>query len=103
MTTRPPAEIGMSLDEVDTPALIVDLDAFERNLKRLADRIAGRGVRLRPHAKTHKCPVIALKQVASGRSASACRRSAKPRRWSMAACATCSSPTKSSGGRSCAG
>ena len=41
MTTRPPAEIGMTLDEVDTPALIVDLDAFERNLKRLADRVAG--------------------------------------------------------------
>jgi 3-hydroxy-D-aspartate aldolase len=66
MTTRPPAEIGMSLDEVDTPALIVDLDAFERNLKRLAERVAGRGVRLRPHAKTHKCPVIALKQIELG-------------------------------------
>ena len=34
MTTRPPAEIGMSLDEVDTPALVIDLDAFERNLRR---------------------------------------------------------------------
>ena len=66
MTTRPPAEIGMSLDEVDTPALIVDLDAFERNLKRLAERVAGQGVRLRPHAKTHKCPVIALKQIELG-------------------------------------
>ncbi|MGD9615819.1 MAG: DSD1 family PLP-dependent enzyme [Alphaproteobacteria bacterium] len=65
MTTRPPAEIGMSLDEVDTPALIVDLDAFERNLKRLAERVRGR-VRLRPHAKTHKCPVIALKQIELG-------------------------------------
>src|SRR3954463_1264420 len=66
MTTRPPAEIGMSLDEVDTPALIVDLDAFERNLKRLAERVAGQGVRLRPHAKTHKCPIIALKQIEAG-------------------------------------
>jgi D-serine deaminase-like pyridoxal phosphate-dependent protein len=66
MTTRPPAEIGMSLDEVDTPALVIDLDAFERNLRRLADRIAGHTVRARPHAKTHKCPVIALKQVESG-------------------------------------
>ena len=65
MTTRPPAEIGMSLDEVDTPALIVDLDAFERNLRRLADRVQGK-VRLRPHAKTHKCPVIALKQIELG-------------------------------------
>src|ERR1700675_4014752 len=66
MTTRPPAEIGMSLDEVDTPALIIDIDGFERNLCRLADRVAGSGVRLRPHAKTHKCPVIALKQIELG-------------------------------------
>src|SRR5271165_1945153 len=66
MTTRPPAEIGMPLDEVDTPALIIDLDAFERNLVRLPQRIEGRNVRLRPHAKTHKCPVIALQQVARG-------------------------------------
>src|SRR5215831_512572 len=66
MTMRPPAEIGMPLDEVDTPALIVDLDAFERNLRRLADRIAGSPVKARPHAKTHKCPIIALKQVELG-------------------------------------
>src|SRR5690349_8029319 len=66
MTTRPPAEIGMTLEEVDTPALIVDLDAFERNLRRLPDRIADHPVRARPHAKTHKCPVIALKQVELG-------------------------------------
>ena len=66
MTTRPPAEIGMPLDEVDTPALVIDLDAFERNLRRLAERIAGSPVKARPHAKTHKCPVIALKQVELG-------------------------------------
>ncbi|HZT88905.1 MAG TPA: DSD1 family PLP-dependent enzyme [Stellaceae bacterium] len=66
MITRPPAEIGMPLDEVDTPALIVDLDAFERNLRRLPERIEGGTARLRPHAKTHKCPVIALKQVELG-------------------------------------
>jgi D-serine deaminase-like pyridoxal phosphate-dependent protein len=66
MTTRPPAEIGMSLDEVDTPALLIDLDAFERNLRRLAERVKGSAVRLRPHAKTHKCPIIALKQIELG-------------------------------------
>ncbi len=66
MTTRPPAEIGMSLDQVDTPALVIDLDAFERNLRRLPERISGTGVRARPHAKTHKCAVIALKQVELG-------------------------------------
>jgi D-serine deaminase-like pyridoxal phosphate-dependent protein len=74
MTVRPPAEIGMSLDEVDTPALVVDLDAFERNLKRLADRVAGTGVRLRPHAKTHKCAVIALKQMELGAVGVCCQK-----------------------------
>ena len=74
MTIRPPAEIGMPLDEVDTPALVVDLDAFERNLRRLADRVAGSGVRLRPHAKTHKCAVIALKQMELGAVGVCCQK-----------------------------
>src|SRR5690348_6634631 len=74
MITRPPAEIGMPLDEVDTPALIVDLDAFERNLRRLADRVKGSGVRLRPHSKTHKCPVIALKQIELGAVGVCCQK-----------------------------
>jgi 3-hydroxy-D-aspartate aldolase len=74
MTTRPPAEIGMSLDEVDTPALVVDLDAFERNLRRLPERIAGTGVKMRPHAKTHKCPVIALKQMELGAVGVCCQK-----------------------------
>jgi 3-hydroxy-D-aspartate aldolase len=74
MTVRPPAEIGMSLDEVDTPALVVDLDAFERNLKRMADRVAGTGVRMRPHAKTHKCAVIALKQMELGAVGVCCQK-----------------------------
>src|SRR5215472_5491863 len=74
MPVRPPAEIGMSLDEVDTPALIVDLDAFERNLRRLADKVKGSGVRLRPHAKTHKCPIIALKQMELGAVGVCCQK-----------------------------
>lgn len=63
---RPPAEIGIPVEEVETPALILDLDTFERNLKRLADAGRRLGVRLRPHAKTHKCPVIARRQMALG-------------------------------------
>jgi 3-hydroxy-D-aspartate aldolase len=74
MTVRPPAEIGMSLDAVDTPALVVDLDAFERNLRRLTERVAGSGVRLRPHAKTHKCAVIALKQMELGAVGVCCQK-----------------------------
>jgi D-serine deaminase-like pyridoxal phosphate-dependent protein len=74
MTTRPPAEIGMPLDEVDTPALVLDLDAFEGNLRRLPERLAGKPVKLRPHAKTHKCPVIALKQIALGAVGVCCQK-----------------------------
>src|SRR5579862_5869778 len=74
MTTRPPAEIGMPLDEVDTPALVIDLDAFERNLRRLAERTEGTGVRLRAHAKTHKCPVIGLKQIELGAVGVCCQK-----------------------------
>ena len=54
--TTPPAEIGMPLDKVDTPALLIDLDAFEQNLTHMARSLEGAGVRLRPHAKTHKWP-----------------------------------------------
>src|SRR4029077_14188168 len=51
-----------------------DLDAFERNLKRLAERVSGAGVRLRPHAKTHKCAVIALKQMELGAVGVCCQK-----------------------------
>ena len=74
MITRPPAEIGMTLDEIDTPSLVIDLDAFERNLRRLGDRVAGSGVAMRPHAKTHKCPVIALKQMELGAVGVCCQK-----------------------------
>ena len=74
MTIRPPAEIGMPLDEVDTPALVIDLEAFERNLRRLPERISGSPVRTRPHAKTHKCPTIALKQMDLGAVGVCCQK-----------------------------
>ena len=60
---------GMSVDQIDTPALVVDLAAYERNLARMAERLEGRGIRIRPHAKTHKSPVIAGHQMATPRSA----------------------------------
>ena len=66
MTMPAPAQPGMPFADVDTPALIIDLDAFERNLERLAGLAKHHGVRLRPHAKTHKSPIIALKQMALG-------------------------------------
>ena len=62
----PPAQPGMREDEVDTPALLVDLDAFEHNIDRMAALLQPTGVRLRAHAKTHKSPVVARLQMARG-------------------------------------
>ncbi len=74
MSQPPPAAAGMPLSQVDTPALVVDLDAFERNLARMADFVRGTGVRLRPHAKTHKSPIIAGKQIALGAVGVCCQK-----------------------------
>ena len=68
------AEIGMALAEVDTPCLILDLDAFERNLRRLNDSLVGKSVLVRPHAKSHKCPQIALRQIALGAVGVCCQK-----------------------------
>jgi D-serine deaminase-like pyridoxal phosphate-dependent protein len=74
MTTPAPATVGMPLDAVDTPALILDLDAFEGNLARMADAVRGKPVRLRPHAKSHKCPEIARRQIALGATGVCCQK-----------------------------
>ena len=66
MLQAPPAQPGMREDEIDTPALLIDLDAFEFNLDRMAALLAPTGVKLRAHAKTHKSPVIAKLQMARG-------------------------------------
>lgn len=71
---RIPAQIGAAVDEIDTPALVVDLGALERNVRKMAAFAREHGVRLRPHAKTHKCPSIALKQIAAGAIGQCCQK-----------------------------
>src|SRR5581483_722004 len=56
----------MHVSEIDTPALVVDLDILERNLCRVADYTKSHGLRLRPHTKTHKSPRIGRRQLQSG-------------------------------------
>lgn len=74
----PPATLGMPLAEVDTPALIVDLDAFEGNLRRMAEALPPDGrIKLRPHAKTHKSPDIALQQIRHGAVGVCCQKVAE--------------------------
>jgi len=64
----------MRLADVDTPALLLDLDAFEGNLDRLDQSLAGFKVRVRPHSKSHKCPEIALRQMAHGAVGVCCQK-----------------------------
>jgi len=56
----------MHVSEIDTPALVVDLDIMERNLRRVADYTREHGLRLRPHTKTHKSPRIGRRQLENG-------------------------------------
>ena len=69
---RVPARIGDPVSAIDTPALCVDVAAFERNLARMAD--ATKGIRLRPHAKSHKCATIARAQLARGAIGICCQK-----------------------------
>lgn len=61
-----PARIGDPVAAIGTPALVIDLDAMERNLDAMAAFAQRHGVRLRPHAKTHKSATIALLQMQRG-------------------------------------
>jgi D-serine deaminase-like pyridoxal phosphate-dependent protein len=56
----------VTLDDLPTPALLLDLDRLEANLARMAQRAKSLGVRLRPHVKTHKCLEIAERQLHLG-------------------------------------
>lgn len=56
----------MHVHELDTPALLVDLDVMERNLRRAAEYARAHELRLRPHTKTHKIPALGRMQLQSG-------------------------------------
>lgn len=58
--------LGQSISAIDTPALVVDLDAMERNLATMAAFASQQKVKLRPHAKMHKSAALAKLQIAAG-------------------------------------
>jgi D-serine deaminase-like pyridoxal phosphate-dependent protein len=70
--TKPPLSdalkdlVGRPVDAIDTPALVVDLDAMQRNLARLAEFAGKHGMRWRPHAKMHKSAALARLQMQAG-------------------------------------
>ena len=63
-TVRPIAPILPA--GLDTPALVIDLDIVERNAQRMAAAVAGKGIALRPHTKTHKSVALARVQLDAG-------------------------------------
>ncbi|HVS63263.1 MAG TPA: DSD1 family PLP-dependent enzyme [Thermoanaerobaculia bacterium] len=56
----------LALTELQTPALVLDLETFERNLARMVEHAQRHGIGLRPHAKTHRCPIVARRQLELG-------------------------------------
>ncbi len=74
LTLPPPAWPGDPLPAVDTPALLLDLDVFERNVRQMQAAADSAGVALRPHAKAHKCVAIAQAQMAAGAVGICCQK-----------------------------
>lgn len=70
----PPAQPGDPLARVDTPSLVLDLEPFEANLRAMQAWADRHDVALRPHAKAHKCPEIALRQLALGARGICCQK-----------------------------
>ena len=73
-----------ALKALDTPALVIDADALERNIARMAETARRRGIALRPHAKTHKSPDIARLQIGAGAAGICCATLAEAEAMSAA-------------------
>jgi D-serine deaminase-like pyridoxal phosphate-dependent protein len=73
-TTPADPRIGRPLSDVDTPSLLLDRAACDRNLARMAEFFRGRSAQLRPHFKNHKCLTLAKRQIAAGAIGMTCAR-----------------------------
>lgn len=67
-----PAKPGMSEEDIQTPCLVLDLDALERNIKKMGDYAAAQGMRHRVHGKMHKSVDVAKLQEALGGACGVC-------------------------------
>ena len=63
---RPLIGVSGSAQRLQTPALVIDLDKFEKNIQTMTDHCEKSGISLRPHSKTHKSIEIAERQIAAG-------------------------------------
>ncbi len=69
-----PALPDMDAADIQTPCLVVDLNALENNIARMQALADEMGVRLRVHGKMHKCAALALKQIAAGACGICCQK-----------------------------
>lgn len=74
MFSNLPATVGTRIEDVDTPCLLLDLDAYEYNLDAMAKFVKDYGVRLRAHAKCHKSADIAHDQIKRGAIGVCCQK-----------------------------
>ncbi len=65
---------GTPVEEIDTPAMIIDLDAAEANIRNMQETVSRNGCTLRPHTKTSKSPYWALKQIEAGAAGVCCAK-----------------------------
>jgi len=68
------ARIGLAIEDLDTPTLLLDRAASDRNLARMAGFFANRSSKLRPHFKNHKCVTLAKRQLAAGAVGMTCAK-----------------------------
>jgi len=67
-------EVAFPKQEIDTPTLLIDLPKLDHNIEKMAAFADNAGVGLRPHMKTHKCPIISQRQIAAGAIGVTCQK-----------------------------
>ncbi len=63
-----------TLDDLETPSVLIDLDIMERNIARMQRHCDDLGINFRPHIKTHKIPALAQRQIDAGAVGIACQK-----------------------------
>lgn len=69
--------IGLEKEEIDTPALLIELDLMEKNITTMANFFKGKNAKLRAHTKVHRTPIIAHKQIEAGAKGLCCQKVAE--------------------------
>ena len=84
----------MLLSSLPTPQVLIDHARAKRNIDRVQQRASGAGVRLRPHAKTHKSPIVAKWQIERGAIGVCCAKVGEAEVFADAGVGNISCPTR---------